>query len=597
MRFTILFVSCLLGMASVLPAADPIPAGLPVLPASQVKKGMKGYGLTVFEGTKIERFDVEVIGVLYNTGARSDLILARLSGGPLAETGVIAGMSGSPVYIDGKLIGAVAYAWGFSKSTIAGITPISEMLDVFSYDGRGKTPPFRIEPSTNTTLHGQNVASAADSASLRRVVTPLVVSGVRSDLFPRLSKSLEKHGFLPVLGGSAGTGIESVSSNLALEPGSAIGVQLVSGDISMTGIGTVTWVGKDGAAVLAFGHPMMLRGDASFPMTTAWIHTVMPSMSVSFKLGSALRTVGSIHQDRAPAIGGKNGIMADTVPVKLAFTMGERKRDYSFSIIRDQLLFPELFASTVQSVLLDNSAKDGMVTYGLEYGFTIRDVKSGRRETIRLKDAYASFQNADAWYNSLYTMVVPVIRALFSHYSEVVLESITIGMQATPGIAAVEISGLSVDRKKVRPGDTVNLTVELTPWRGTPVTERLRIKVPENTVNGRIFFVVSSTAEERYWDRFFGSAKYEHYTFDGLVQALRVGHDPSELAVWSELYQTGLVIGEERLPNLPDSHFLMLANANIPRTGFLNARLRSVHPTTHFLYGMQFVMLDMEYDN
>lgn len=596
MRSTVLLVLCLLGTATILSAADPISADIPILAAKDVKKGMKGYGLTVFEGTKIERFEAEIIGVLYNSGAKSDLILARLAGGPLAETGVIAGMSGSPVYIDGKLIGAVAYAWGFSKSTIAGITPISEMLDVFSYDGRGKRQPFKIEPSTNTFLHGQNVASAKNSASLRRVVTPLVVSGVRSEVFPRLSKSLEKHGFLPVLGGSAGAGIETASSNLALEPGSAIGVQLVSGDISMTGIGTVTWVGKDGKAVLGFGHPMMLRGDASFPMTTAWIHTVMPSLSVSFKLGSALRTVGSIHQDRAPAIGGKNGVPADTVPIKLAFTMGERKRDYNFSIIRDQLLFPELFASTLQSVLLDNSAKEGMVTYGLEYGFTIRDLKSGRRETIRLKDAYASFQNADAWYNSLYTMVVPVIRALFSHYAEVVLESITIGMQARPEIAAVEISGLSVDRKKVRPGDTVTLTVELTPWRGVPFSERLQIKVPENTVNGRIFFVVSSTADERYWDRFFGPAKYQHYSFDGLVESLRVGHDPSELAVWSELYQMGLVIGDERLPNLPESHFSLLANANIPRTGFLNARLRSLHPTTHFLYGMQFVILEMEYD-
>ncbi|HPH01750.1 MAG TPA: SpoIVB peptidase S55 domain-containing protein [Spirochaetota bacterium] len=594
MRLVYLSLVCLLMAQTIASAAPPEP-GVPVLAAADVKKGMKGYGLTVFEGTTITRFDVEIIGVLYNTGAKSDLILARLSGGPLAETGVIAGMSGSPVYIDGKLIGAVAYAWGFSKSTIAGITPIGEMLDVFTYDGRGKTPPFRIQPSTNTTINGQTVAST--SASLRRVVTPLVVSGVRSDLFPRLSKSLEKHGFLPVLGGSAGTGIESVSSNLALAPGSAIGVQLVSGDISMTGIGTVTWVSKDQTAVLAFGHPMMLRGDASFPMTTAWIHTVMPSLSVSFKLGSALRTVGSIHQDRAPAIGGKNGVVADTVPVSLSFTMGERSRDYRFSIIRDQLLFPELFASTIQSVLLDNSAKDGMVTYGLEYGFVLRDVKTGRRETIQLKDAYASFQNADAWYNSLYTMIVPVINALFSHSTEVVLESITIGMRATPGIAAVQISGLSVDRKKVRPGDTVTLTVELTPWRGTPFTERLQIKVPENTVNGRIFFVVSSTAEERYWDRFFGSAKYDHYSFDGLIRSLRVGHDPSELAVWSELYQTGLVIGDEKLPNLPDSQFMMLANANIPRSGFMNGRLRSIHPTTHFLYGIQLVMLDMDYEN
>ena len=147
-------------------------------------------------------------------------------------------------------------------------------------------------------------------------------------------------------------------------------------------------------------------------------------------------------------------------------------------------------------------------------------------------------------------MIVPVINAL-SHSTKVVLVSF-IGMRATPGIAPSDQRTL--DRSQEGPpGGT--LTVELTPWRGTPFTERLQIKVPENTVNGRIFFVVSSTAEERYWDRFFGSAKYDHYSFDGLIRSLRVGHDPSELAVWSDLYQTGLVIGDEKLPNLPDSQF------------------------------------------
>jgi hypothetical protein len=371
----------------------------------------------------------------------------------------------------------------------------------------------------------------------------------------------------------------------------------VSGDISMTGIGTVTWVGrgKDANAVLAFGHPMMMRGDASFPMTTAWIHTCMPSLNVSFKMGSALHTVGAIQQDRVAAISGRTGASADTIPVRLNFSIGDRAREYNFSFIRDHLLFAKLFASTMESILLDNSAQYGAVTYTLEYALTLREPKTGRSETIRLKDAYASFMNSDAWQASLYAVLTPIVEALYSRRVDAELADIAVTIRAVPEIHAMEITDLTADRKKVRPGDTVNLTVELTPWHGKSFTEKVSIKVPENTVNAQIFFIASSTADERYWDRYFARAKYDHYSFDALVRALSISHDPSELAIWSELYQSGIVIGDEHLPNLPESRFAMLAGSGAPRMGYLNGRLRSQNPTSHLLHGMQYVILDMEY--
>jgi len=569
-------------------------AGVPVMPASEVKKGMQGYGLTVFEGSAIERFSAEIIGVLYNTGAKSDLILARLSGGPLAETGVISGMSGSPVYIDGKLIGAVAYAWGMTKSAIAGITPIQEMLNTFSFEGRLAPRPFKMEKATNSEINGL-LYSQQQPTALRTVATPLVISGIHPEVYPQLAKAMESEGFLPVPGGEAGSGILTEQAKLKLAPGSAVGVQLVGGDISMTGIGTVTWVGsgKDANAVLAFGHPMMMRGDSSFPMTTAWIHTVMPSYNVSFKIGSSLAEVGTIQQDRAAAIGGRVGVPADTIPVKLAFQTGERNRAYKLTFIRDPQLFAKLFSSTMQSIILENSAQYGLITLGIEYAFTLRDIKTGRRETIRLKDGFASLMSSAAWQAGLQAIIQPIMEAIFSERVDAAIDDIAVTITALPEIAAVEISGLSADRKKVRPGDTVTLTVELTPWHDKPFTEKVRIKVPEDTANAKIFFIASSTAAERYWDRYFGAGKYDHYSFDSLVRALSISHDPSELAIWSELTQLGIVVGDEQLPNLPDSRFLMLARSSTPRMSFLNGRLRALNPTSHFLYGMQYVVLDM----
>ena len=627
MRLLSVIVFCLaiaVSGASALSAAVP-DAGVPIMPANEIKKGMKGYGLTVFEGTKIERFEAEILGVMYNTGAKTDLIIARLSGGPLAETGVIGGMSGSPVYIDGRLIGAIGYGWSFTKVPIALITPITEMLDTFSFEGRGAPEqPFKMEKATNSEMNGilfsegggragslstrsadprathaaaQEAALPDQANAIRRIETPLVISGIHPEVFPRISKSLEKYGFSPIQGGGAGAAIEAEQLNVKLEPGAAVGVQMVGGDISITSIGTVTWVGKgkDANAVLAFGHPMMMRGDASFPMTTAWIHTVLPNYNRSNKMGAPIAVVGAIQQDRNAAIGGRTGVHADTIPIALSFTMGERARNYRFTIIRDRLLFPELFASTVQSVLLENSAQHGVVTYGMEYALTLRDTKSGRRETIRLKDRYATYMSSNAWQVSFISVLTPIIEAVFSRRVNAAIDDIAITIKALPAISIMEITGLSADRKKARPGDTVNLTVELTPWQGQPFTEKVRVKIPEDTIDGRIILVASSTAYERYWDRFFGASKYDHYSFDSLVRALSISHDPSELAIWTELYQSGITIGDERLPNLPDSRFSMLANSGAPRMGFLNGRLRSINPTTHLLDGMQYIFLDMEY--
>lgn len=601
----ILFCLALLGVlgASALPSTVP-DAGVPTMPASEVKRGMRGYGLTVFEGTKIERFEVEILGVLYNFGARTDRILARLSGGPLEETGPIGGMSGSPVYIDGKLIGAVSSTFGFVKSPTVFITPIAEMLDVFSFEGRAADRPFRMEKATNSEMHGRFFASGPHGQegrahTMHPIASPLIISGIHPEVFPMLAQTFEKSGFIPIQGGGAGTHIEAAQSNLKLEPGSAVGVQLVGGDINMTSIGTVTWVGKgkDANAVLAFGHPVTMRGGASFPMTTAWIHSVISSYQLSVKLGSALTAVGVIQQDRSAALGGRVGIEANTIPVSLSFTMGERKRDYRLTIIRDHSLFANLFVSTVQSVLLENSAPHGAVTCVLEYAFTLRDVQSGRRETIRFKNGYAGFMSSAAWQASALAVIASINEAVFSGRVDVAIDDVSVTITARPEINAVEITGLSADRKTVRPGDTVNLTVELTPWRGQPFTERVSIKVPENTLNARIIFVASNTANERYFDRSFGEAKYEHHSFDSLVRSLSISHDPSELAIWTELAQRGIVIGDEHLPNLPDSRFAMLARSGTPRMGVFNSRLRSLNPTTHLLYGLQYVILDMKYEH
>jgi len=269
------FLFCL--TALLLTSTTAFPEEIPIMRVDQLRRGMKGVGKTVFQGTRIEEFDVEILGVMRNWNAKSDLILAKLSGKPggaLARTAqVIAGMSGSPVYVGGKLIGAVAYSWSFAKEPIAGITPIEEMLNVMEEDQgeqMGSLPQETyplVSSQTGIPVPKEIVLAnpqveGLQGAVLKPIATPLVLSGFDSRVIEQMTPQLVEWGLIPLQGG--GTSAQQ-SDSFTLEPGSPLGVQLVRGDLNITGIGTLTY--RQGNRVVAFGHRMFHFGSASFPMT------------------------------------------------------------------------------------------------------------------------------------------------------------------------------------------------------------------------------------------------------------------------------------------------------------------------------------------
>jgi len=560
--------------------------------ASDIKRGMEGYGLTVFQGNTIEKFAIKIIGVLRNTGAKSDMILARLKGGPLAKTGVIAGMSGSPVYINGKLIGAVAYAWGFSKETIAGITPIKEMLETFSFRRKNKKQKFKIGKPSKTTLNGKQITFNNQQGTFHSVATPLIFSGVKPAIFNELSQPLKKMGFLPVLGGNAGSEIGE-QFNDKFKPGAAIGVQLVSGDMSITGIGTVTYTGPQG--ILAFGHPMMMRGHSSFPMTTAYIHTVMPSRNVSFKLGSAVKQIGVVNQDRHAAIAGTYGQKPDMIPMSIDFTLEGKKKRFDFKVIRDDLLFPKMFGAVMMNTLTGHSSKQGRVSFEIKYSFQIIEKDSNKIHIVNVKNSYTSFQASAAYMQSLKSILNNLNYAIFNRFKNVEIKDIKIEIKALHGIQGVEITDIIYDGNKVKPGQNVKLRVELTPYKGSPIWKTLSIKIPKNIKNGKIFFAVSNAMHEKFYDHLFAPLKYTPYSVKDIVKILNSNFDYSALTLWSEIYQQGLILKGHRYGNLPSSQFALLSGAKTQKIGILNGRLKKTYHTNYFIYGMKFVVLNVDY--
>ena len=263
-------------------AANPIRTGFAsTLPVDSVRAGMTGYGLTVFHGTTIDSFPVTILGVLKGNRPSADLILARGSGDFLERTGIIAGMSGSPVYIGGRLIGAISYTWAFTKDPVAGITPIGEML------GSLRSWPEEKLGSSDAR-YGALDLPPGDTSPLpgeaHPIATPLAFSGFTPEALRYLDPWLKDHGFVSAPGGGAPGG----GSCDSLVPGAAVGVELVRGDMSATAIGTVTY--RDGSRVLAFGHPFYALGRVKLPMTAATIHTIFASQQISTKVGSATRT-------------------------------------------------------------------------------------------------------------------------------------------------------------------------------------------------------------------------------------------------------------------------------------------------------------------
>ena len=288
----------------------------------QLSPGMKGYGLSVFKGTKPERFDVEVIGVLRNALPKQDMILIHMSGADLEKHKVIAGMSGSPVYIDGKLIGALAYGWTFENEPLAGVTPIHNMIAELK---RPVVAPSSINASVSLgrmssmpvpfALPNAAFAQAAgDFTTPRPLLTPLSLGGFSSRVLERFASRFTGFGMMPIAAGGAGARVLPHRSG-DMEPGGAIGVQLIRGDMDATAIGTATYVDKN--RILAFGHPFFQGGSVQAPAVLAEVHTIMSSLERSFKMASPIAEIGSMVGDWQSCIVADAKVQAQMIPVSI----------------------------------------------------------------------------------------------------------------------------------------------------------------------------------------------------------------------------------------------------------------------------------------
>jgi hypothetical protein len=566
-------LSAIVALAALVAAAPS--AQVPTMSIDEVRPGMVGIGRTVFEGSAIEEFKVHIIGVLKNVvGPNRSLVLARLEGGPLAQTGVIAGMSGSPVYIDGRLLGAVSYQLGqFPKEPIAGITPIAEMTDATALapNTPGSRPVAMTWPPSPQDLfaiwardlgrmrpfaEGQTPALFSGDASvlqmaamLRPISVPLVSSGFSADVLAPAMPAFTARGFVPVSASAAMAQTRPVSTSArTLRPGDAMGVGLLTGDFVLGATGTVTHV--DGDRVYGFGHPMYNLGPTEFPLTRADVHVVLPSLMTSSKLASFGEVVGTVQQDRATAVAGRLGAAPKMIPVTITLNSDRMpSRTFSFSMVRDHTFTPLLTYLTVANVLTSYERGAGPASYTVKGTATIRE-----HGAIAFEDMFAGEQPANA--ASAY-VAGPLTFLMKNAATPVDVERVALTIEATEQSRTARIERVWLDTERPRAGRDANVKVLLRTNSGEELLKTVTIEIPAHAT-GTLQLLVADATRLAAEDRRTTSRGAEAQEVAQLIRTFNKSRRNNRLYVRLSAPDEGAVVNGEPLTALPPSVLAVL---------------------------------------
>jgi hypothetical protein len=550
--------------------------------------GMKGYGLTVMHGGKIEKFDVEIIDVVRNFTAGTNAILVKCSGLGLEHSGIIAGMSGSPVFVQGKMIGAVAFGWGMSKDAIGGVQPIRQMLAIKAEKPRGTAatgggrwesngyfakqaaalPGWRILTHSISRQAGPPMVSAnagANTMGMHPLLSPLMVGGASAETIATLRELFAGTNLYPMQSGAAGAtpdptvkelgGIgELKPGGIKLEPGSAIAVPLVTGDMDLSAIGTVTEVRGD--KVYAFGHAFNGDGATDLPIATSYIYTVLPNLNISFKMGTSLATVGTLVTDEETGIVGVQGKAPPTVPVTFAvkYSDGAVDSTYHYQLVPAPRMLPELLTAIVSDSLIAHRALPREFTARIkgELQFT----SAAGPVTVHL-DTVATTQT----FNPNIAML-PVVVLADNPFEDLRLKQVAIETTVDNDNRSGEITSVTVNRSTAAPGDEIQAVVTVTPYHGPAVQVPISLHVPVDAKDGDYQLSVGSSAMALEEETAYAPQHFDPQNVEALAKAVQhiLDFRPEHLYATLVMNVSGATVGGHEHANLPGSRLALYAS-------------------------------------
>ncbi|MCF6156620.1 MAG: hypothetical protein E3K36_15610 [Candidatus Brocadia sp.] len=599
-KLSYLFMFLCIFSAFVLQGKSSLFATENIMNVDEIVPGMKGYGKTVFTGDRIEIFNVEVLGILKNWEAKSNMILVRMSGGPLEKSGIIAGMSGSPVYINNRLIGAVAYGWSFSKEAIAGITPINEMKSTllnipvpekgisltaadWELPSSSQDDPA-IRPLITSLIPQEGVNHDSGKISLTPILTPLVVSGVDSEVLQRMQPLFNVYGLYPVQGGSH-VSPQNILGKKRLVPGASVAAILIRGDLSAAVVGTVTYV--EGDDVLAFGHPFLQTGNADLPMASAYVYTVLSSLSNSVKMASPVEIVGSIRQDRRAGIAGILGEPPRMIPCHIEVE-GSQKLQYNFEIVNNKILTPSLILMAAQSAVLSTERKVGEKSVNIKLSAQIE----GYEKPVVVENVF--YELDQSWF-SLNHIVQPFTMIINNQFQAVRVNKIDLRIKVLDIRQTAYIESIKVNKKQVKPGDTLQVDVCLKPFTGESFYQTVMVHIPEDTLPGSMLNVTACDATFGHALNLGRSAgKYLPTNFEQLLRYIENLERNNNLMVRVLLAKKGITYKGEGFPSLPSSMLSIMSFSNQSGIGPLFDEVITRIPTTYVLNGNQTIPVSVK---
>ncbi|HTZ96244.1 MAG TPA: SpoIVB peptidase S55 domain-containing protein [Terriglobales bacterium] len=456
---------------------------------SQIHAGMHGVAYTVFEGTKPEPMQVEVLGVLKNVnGPKGDVILVRLGGAKVEYTGVVAGMSGSPVYLDGKLAGAIAFRIGeFSKEPIAGVTPVAEMMEISAMDRTPSALPVAEKPAvispSKTASPSVDSTSVQDFANyLKPIETPLVFSGFSEDTVQLFASKFAAAGVVPVMGVGS---VSDAKQPEPIEPGSAVSAVLVRGDMDIAATCSVTYMDAD--KLLACGHPLMQFGMIDLPMTKAQVLATLPSPMNAFKIVNATEPIGAFVQDRHTGILGEFNKKPDMIPVTLTLHTETSDKQFHYEVLNNARLSPVAMMATVFNALHGVNEYGEDTTYHMNGSISVTGYPD-----VTMHDLFATIDGGQPSAMLAATSLGERFGRIYDNpYTVPAIGGVHLDFDIIHDRRWARMESARTDITEARPGDEITVEAMLRPYRGEGIVEHIPIRIPTSASKGPLRILVS----------------------------------------------------------------------------------------------------------
>lgn len=503
-----------------------------VIPMSEITEGMEGVGYTVIHGTNVEPFKVKVISVLRKMWHGSDAILIELEGLNLEHSGTVAGMSGSPIYFDGKIAGALAFGWNYAKDPIAGVTPIEEM--------------YKLYNDTN--------ASKVASISKNSLQTPLMFSGFNGDSFLEYSDKFKEMGFYPM---QAGGSISDINQSGKFLFGDSVAIVLIDGDFSIAGVGTVSHT--DDEKFLLFGHSMWSKGRLRAPVSRAYINHIVASTASSFKIGAAYSNyLGYTVYDGTFGVSGVYGEVPENTMIPVNLQVEDQSflnKDFNFRVLNDPTYFSYLLSMAIYTAVTSSAGSDEDGVFSVSYEIETDYFE----EPYKVTDRILSYSSKDAFKTAIEQLIAPVDFFIYNNFNRVGIKSIKLSIKRS-NLEYAFLDDITLLEPKAKAGETIHLRVGITPYGKEKTYINIPVKLPVNLTTDVYSIYAANEYIYNYAERLFMPNKYKIRSLDDVMRIYGKSYDDKALKVWLYSSARGVQIGKDSFPMLPISKYGVMAN-------------------------------------